>query len=150
MIRKRFGIAVGRVVLPRNLDGGLIGLGSGIGEEHHVGEAVVDEPLRQTFAFRNLVQVGGVPELSRLFGQCLHQMRVRVAEGIDRDTGAKIEISLAISTDEPSSLPSFKGEVGARVGLKQGRCHEVVSALMGPKIVERARKRKRRPVEAAS
>ena len=46
-----------------------------------------------------------------------------MAQGIDRDAGAEIEISLAISAEEPGPLPLLEGKLGARVGRQQRRCH---------------------------
>ena len=95
MIRKRSGWPSGRVVLARHLDGGLVGLGARIGEEGHVREGRVHEAPAQPLALRDLEQVRGVPELLRLRGQGLDEVRMGVAERVHRDAGAEIEVSLA-------------------------------------------------------
>ncbi len=47
-------MAAGGVVLAGHLDAGLVGLGTGIGEEHHVGEARLDEALGQPLGLGHL------------------------------------------------------------------------------------------------
>ena len=79
-MRKRSGWPFGRLVLARHLDGGLVGLGARIGEEHDVREGVLDESPGQLLALRDLVEVRGVPELAGLLGQRLDEMRMGVAE----------------------------------------------------------------------
>ena len=57
-----------------------------------------------------------MPELLRLLGQRRDQMRMRMAERVDRDAAAEIEIALALRRGEPSALASLESEVGTRIG----------------------------------
>ena len=69
------GVTAGRLILARHLDGGLVGLGAGIGEEHDFGEGVLDQPVRQALAAGNAVKVRRVPKLRPLLVQGRHEMR---------------------------------------------------------------------------
>src|SRR6516225_5932407 len=57
-----FGVTGLRLVLARDLERELAGLGPGIAKEHAVGKGVVDEALRQPFLARDLKQVRSVPQ----------------------------------------------------------------------------------------
>ena len=83
------GIALGVMIAARGLDRALDRLGARIGEEHRVGEGQVDQPLRQRLALRAAVEVGDVHQRRRLLLDRLGQMRMAVAEQIDRDAAAK-------------------------------------------------------------
>src|SRR6185437_15826228 len=61
-----FRLAVGRLVLTRDLDRAFNRLGAGILEEHGVSEGRRAQPVGQPLAFRNAVQIRDVPELLRL------------------------------------------------------------------------------------
>ena len=50
-------------VLAGQLDGGLIGFGAGVAEEHLIAAAVGRNPARQLFLFTNAIQVGNVLQL---------------------------------------------------------------------------------------
>jgi hypothetical protein len=65
-----------------------------------------------------------VPQLARLSAQGLDQMRMRVAETIDRDAGAEIEVALALARDQPHALPPLEGDIGARIDGQQRRVHD--------------------------
>ena len=64
------GLAARRLVFARHLDRAFHRLGAGIGEEHVVGEARRAQPLGQPLALRNAIEIGDVPDLSRLLGRC--------------------------------------------------------------------------------
>jgi hypothetical protein len=70
-----------------------------------------------------------MPKLGRLLGQGLNEMRMSVAEGIDGDPGAEIQISFAVAPQEPGPLPPLEGHVGARIGRQQRRGHGRISDL---------------------
>ncbi len=105
---KRSGMALGIVIAARGLDRAFERLGAGIGEEHLVGEGGVDQPLAERLLAGDLVEVGQVPDLVGLLLQRLDQMRMAVAERVDRDAGAEIEISLAVFGDQPDALASLE------------------------------------------
>jgi hypothetical protein len=103
------------MVAARRLDRALDRLGAGIGEEHRVGEAVLDQPLGEGLALRRSVEVGDVHEGRRLLLDRLGQMRVAVAEQIDRDSAREIEIFRAVLAVEIDALPSHRPHRRARI-----------------------------------
>ncbi len=124
--------AVRRMIFARHLDGAFHRLGAGIAEEDDVGKARVAQPRRYALGFRNLVEIGDVPQLLRLRGQRLDQMRMRMAERVDGDAGGKIEIAVAVGRRQPYALAPLESEVDARVSGQQMRCHGLnPSALRG-------------------
>ena len=62
-----------------------------------------------------------MPDLLGLLGERLDQLRMGVAERIDRDAGGEIEIALAVGRGEPNALAALEGEVDARIGRQQMR-----------------------------
>ena len=108
-------LAAHRLVLARHLDRAFHRLGAGIGEEHHVGEARRAQPLGQPLGLGDAVEVGDVPELLGLLGERLDQVRMGVAERVDRDAGGEIEIALAVGRDQPRALAALEREIDARV-----------------------------------
>ena len=122
------GMAVRRLVLAHHLDDAFHRLGAGIGEEHHVGEAHGAQPVGQPLALGNAVEVGDVDDLLGLLGDRLDQMRMRMAERIDRDAGGEIEIALAVGRDQPNALAPLESEVDPRVG-RQHRCDVTTAHL---------------------
>ena len=103
-MRKRSPMAVDPLAAPRHLDRGLVGFGAGIGEEHEIGEGRVDQPAGVKLALRGLIEVRDVPELRALARQRLDHVRMRMADGGDRDAGAEVEIALA-GRSKPASSP---------------------------------------------
>jgi hypothetical protein len=73
------------VVLARHLDRRLDRFRAGIRKERDVGERALDEAPGEALAFRDAVEVRGVPQLAGLRGERLDQMRMGVAEGVDAD-----------------------------------------------------------------
>ena len=104
-------LAIVVMVAARALDRRFHGFRAGIHEQDLFGESRVAQPLRQPLAIRDLVQIGGVPELGGLILQCLDQMRVAVTEGIDRDAGSAIEESSAVSRYQPDAFPVIERQV---------------------------------------
>jgi hypothetical protein len=59
-----------------------------------------------------------MPELGALFDERGDQMGMRITERGDRYAAAEIEVALFASPSgrgEPAAVPSFEGEVGARI-----------------------------------
>ncbi len=100
--------ALGEMVTTRGLDRALHRFGSRIGEEHGVGEGVVHQPLRQMLPLRATVQVGDVDQRRRLILDRLGQLRMAVAQQINRDAGGEIQIALAILADQVAPLASHR------------------------------------------
>ena len=69
----------------------------------------------------DLVEVGDVPELAGLLGQRRDEMRVAVAERIDGDAGAEIEIALAVVGDQPAALAPLERQGRPREGIEKRR-----------------------------
>ena len=84
--------------------------------KYGIGKADRAQSVRQLFAFGNAVEIGNVPELLRLLGQRLNQMRMRVSECIDGNAGGKIEVPFTFGREQPCSLASLEGEVDPRIG----------------------------------
>ena len=116
-------MAVRIVVLASAFDGAFHGFGAGITEEHEVGEACRTQPLRGALGFRNLVEVGDVPQLLRLLGQGGDEMGVRVPESVHGNAGGKVEVAFAVRRRKPNAFASLKGEVHTRKRRHQMRCH---------------------------
>jgi hypothetical protein len=62
-----------------------------------------------------------VPQLGGLLLQRGDQMRMGMAERIDRDAGGEIEIALAIGCDQPGALAARKAEIDPGEYRKQMR-----------------------------
>ena len=114
-------LALGEMVVARHLDGAFHRLGAGITEEHEVGKALLAQPRRKPLAIRALEQVRHVPEFCGLLLQGGNQMRVAMAQRIDRHAGGEIEIALAVGPDQPDAFAALEGEVGASENGKQMR-----------------------------
>jgi hypothetical protein len=48
---------------------------------------------------------------------------MRVAERIDRDAAAEIQIPLAVAGDQPNALTAFKREINAGISRQKVRRH---------------------------
>ena len=117
------GLASGVEMAARGLDRALDRLGARIGEEDPVGEGRRAQALGETRLSRNLVEVRGVPQPAGLRGQRRDQVRMGVAERVDGDAAAEIEIGLAGGVIEPGALAAVGGKGGASIGVEQGRPH---------------------------
>ena len=105
------GLALGPEVMTGRLDRALKRLGTRIGEEHTVSEGVVHQPLAEPLLLRNGEDVGGVPDLFGGSLQRADQMRIAVAERIDRDAGVEIEIRCSVLREQSHALAPLEGEV---------------------------------------
>ena len=74
------GMTLDEMVAPRRLDRAFQRLGAGIGEEYLVGEGGIGQTLAKPALPRNLVEIGDVPEFSRLLGET-----IRIRSGKDDD-----------------------------------------------------------------
>ncbi len=111
------------MVFARHLDRAFHRLGAGIAEENDVGEARLAQPRGDALGLGNLVEVGDVPDLLRLLGDGGDEPRMSMAERVDGDAGAEIEVALAVGGDEPRALAPLKSKIDARIGRQQMRCH---------------------------
>jgi hypothetical protein len=46
-------------------------------------------------------------------------------EGIDRDAGPEIQVSLPVARQEPGPLTPLENHIGARIGRQQRRIHGI-------------------------
>ena len=113
-----------RMIFARRLDRAFDRLGARIGEEGEIGEGRLRQPFGEPLGGGDAEQIGDVPRRRGGGVQGSDEMRMRMAERIDRDAGAEVEIAFAIGRDEPSALAALEGEVGPRIGRKQRRNHE--------------------------
>ena len=107
--------AVGGMKLARGLDRAFDRFRARVADEHLVGEARLDEPAREPLRLRNLIEIGDVPGPRRSLLQRGDEMRMRVAERIDRDARAEIEVAPAVIGEKPSALAALEGEVRTRI-----------------------------------
>jgi hypothetical protein len=78
-----------------------------------------------------------VPELLALVDQRFDQMRMAMAERIDRDARGEIEIALAIGGEEIGPLAPLEREFGPGIGGQNGGNHrESVSVRSTRAIVK--------------
>jgi hypothetical protein len=112
-----------RLALARHLDRGLVGLCARIPEERQIREGRVDQPPSEPLAFGHLEQVRGVPEFAALFDQRLHQVGMRMPDGIDCDAGAEIEIAVACRRGQPATVATLERDVGPSISRNDRRRH---------------------------
>src|SRR4051794_13044177 len=104
------------MIAPRELDGALAGLSSGIAEKHPFGEGQPRQLFSKLLLALNPVKIGRVPEFLGLRLECCDEAGMSMAEGVDGDTGAEIEVSLAGLVDEPAALAAYEDDVLTGVG----------------------------------
>jgi len=77
-------------MLPRELDGTLIGFGTAVAEEHLVGTAVVGKPRGKLSLLGVEVKVGNVMELLHLVGNRLGELLVVMAQSAGGNAADKV------------------------------------------------------------
>jgi hypothetical protein len=103
-----FGVTLGEVVAPRRLDGAFQCFRTRIGEKHLVGEGRLGQPAAEAFLSGNLIEIGEMPDLVGLILQRRNEVRVGMAERIDRNAGGKIEIAGAILRNQPDAFAALE------------------------------------------
>ena len=89
----------------RELDRGLIGLGTGVAHEDPVGKAVVDQQFRQLDLRLCMEQVRHMHQGSGLAADRLGHHRMAVPQGTDGNAGKKIKILLAVRVPNFAPAP---------------------------------------------
>ena len=117
-----FRLAIGAVILAGGLQGAFQGLRPGIGEEGHIGEGGVRQPLGQGLLLLDPEHVGDVPQLFRLPLHRLHQPGMGVAETAGGDAGHAVQIFLAVLGDQAHASASVEGQ-----GRTIVHAHQVIS-----------------------
>ena len=113
---------------PGELDGGLVGLRAGVGEEDAVERRAVDQRLGQLQLRQRVVQVRGRQQRPRLLGERIGDGGVGVAEHVDRDPGDEVEVAIpgvvpdpaAFAADDDERLAGVGADVDARLLLDGG------------------------------
>ena len=113
-------VSIGIMIFARHLDRTFKRFGAGIGKKDSVGKRVVNKPLGQPCAFRDLVKIGGVPQFGGLILQGFDKMRMRMAKRIHGNTGCKIKIAIPARGDQPWSLASLERDPDPCKCRKQG------------------------------
>jgi hypothetical protein len=99
------------LILARHLDHAFHRLGAGIAEEHVVGKALLAQPRGEPVAVGRLEQVRHVPQPGGLLLQGGDQLRMAMAQRIDRDARGEVEITIAVGGDQPRALAAFEAEI---------------------------------------
>ena len=100
-----------RLVLARDLERELAGLGPGIAKEHGVGKGVVDKALRQPVLARDLKQVRSVPQALGLLGHSVDEVRVAVAETGHPDAAGKVEKLASVGRPQIEALAPVDDDI---------------------------------------
>ena len=104
-------------VLPRHLDGALVGLGAGVGEEDLLHAGSLAEHFGQNGAGLGVIKIGGVLELAHLGDDGLLPGLVRHAEGVDGDSGAQVDVFFSVSIHHHGALAGDDLHREAVVGI---------------------------------
>ena len=104
----------------RGLDRAFDRFGTRIGEEHRIGEGLVDQHLREAFALRAAVEVGDVHQRLGLFLDRADQPLVAVTEQVDRNAAREVEIARAVFVDQVAVLTLDRADVATGIDGHQG------------------------------
>ena len=127
-----FGIAVGAVILAHQFNRCLDRFRARIAEKHGFGEGIGDQAVRQAMLFRNIVQVGRVPDLTGLRDQRFDQMGMAMTERQHGNAGTEIEEFPAIAGIQIGPIAFLKGNVRAPVGRHYRLAHRSSPDIRSP------------------
>ncbi len=99
----------------RDLEGGLIRLGSGVAQQHTTlavarGVEERDEPFSESDRGRGDCEVAGVAERRHLVTHGSDDGGMCVAERVDRDAGEQIEVLVTIGIPHPCAISAHQGQ----------------------------------------
>ena len=117
------GLAVHDMVLARRLDRAFDRLGAGIARRRRGrrrSPRTAARPAARLPGIRKMLET--CQSLSACSFSACDEMRMRMAERVDRDAGREIEIALAVGRDQPGALAALEGEIDARIGRQKMRC----------------------------
>lgn len=101
---------LGIMITARGLDRAFQRFRTGIGEEDLVCEGRFRQALGELFLARHFIKVRDVPDLLGLGLDRFHEVRMGVAQRIDRYAGRKIQISFAALREQPDALASLEAQ----------------------------------------
>ena len=111
--------ALRRGPLANQLDRGLVGLGTGIAQEHARGEARGgDQFFGQAQRWLAVEHVAGVPQLAGLFDQCGDQVRIVVAQPAHRDARRQIQVFTTFVITDARALATLQDDCTRAVDRK--------------------------------
>ena len=109
-----------------DLEGGLVGLGTGVGQEDAgvvsgaVGEGEPDEFLGETDLGGGGEEVRDVPQLGELLGDCLNDRGMRVPQAVDGDARQQVDVLLAVGVPDVGATPPHQDPAGGAEGVHDG------------------------------
>jgi hypothetical protein len=116
------------MVAPGGLDRAFDRLDARIGEKHRVGEGQIRQALGEGLALRRAVEVGDVHQRARLLLDRLGQMRMAMAQYVDRDAGGEIQIFLAILAIKVGAFAAHRPHLASRINGHERRDGHVANS----------------------
>ena len=111
--------AAGVTVGPCDLDGRLVGLRTGVAEEHAVHAGQARQRLGEALLKTDAIEIGGVNQLVRLLAQRGADGGIGVAEPAHGDAGQGVQVPFTVRVPQPGALAVAEGHRQARVGVHQ-------------------------------
>ena len=103
-------------VFARGFDGTFIRFGAGIAEKHLFHTRALTERFREQRARLRIVEIRGMLAFSELCGDGGGPLVVRIAERVDGDAGAEVDIFLSVLVLYERTLAAGKLDGEARIG----------------------------------
>lgn len=103
------------------LDGRLVGFGTGIAKEHVVHAGKLNQLFAQEGLLRNGIDVGAMEQTLRLFADRTGNGGVGVAQPGDGDAAQSVQVTIAVCVVDPHPFAALKGNGHPVVGIHQWR-----------------------------
>jgi len=100
-----------------------------VAKVHLVRKGGFHQHLGQLSLRNGVIQVRDVSEIAQLLDNGLRHSRVAIAQGIDRDARAEIEIGLALGIIDVAPLPTLQHKGGAVIGVQDVFLIQVLDLL---------------------
>ncbi len=118
----RGGDDLGPAGAPGQLEGGLVRLGAGVGEEHPTGAPGQGQQLLgQRHRRLGDVEVAHVAEHADLPGHRGHHGRMGVTQGIDRETRQHVQVGVSVLVPHHGAIPAYQRQRRRAVVVHQRR-----------------------------
>ena len=105
--------------LTRRLDGAFVGFRAAVAEENFFHPRLFNKRFRKVCRGSGIVKVGRVLHLGKLLRYRRRENAIRVAEGVDRDARAHIDIFFAVRAESHGALAAYDLQREAPVGARQ-------------------------------